>query len=99
MIRARLVIFAAIVGIALNGCGFFPEATFTLAPESRLPSWFKLPTEQSRANVTVSMSYFVQANVRIARFVIYGSHGETIEKVTGKLSGLAPVVAPGSRNG
>ncbi len=59
MIRTRLIIITAVVGMALNGCGFFPEATFTLSPASRLPSWFKLPSGYSRADVTVSMSYFV----------------------------------------
>jgi hypothetical protein len=99
MFHTRLIIVVAFVAIAFAGCGLSPEATFTLAPESRLPSWFQLPPGQSRANVIVSMSYFVRPNGRSARFVMYGSHGETIQKVTGKLSGLALVVAPGSSNG
>ncbi len=99
MIRTRLIIITAVVGMALNGCGFFPEATFTLSPASRLPSWFKLPPGYSRADVTVSMSYFVLSNGSIARFKMSTTRGETISRVTGTLRGLKPSVLPGSHDG
>src|SRR6266446_8009315 len=99
MIRTRLIIITAVVGMALNGCGFFPEATFTLSPASRLPSWFKLPPGYSRADVTVSMSYFVLSNGSIARFKMSTTRGETISRVTGTLRGLKPSVLPGSDDG
>jgi len=85
--------------MALDACGFFPDATFSLSSDSRLPSFLKLPPGQSRSDVVVSMSYYVQTNGRVARFVMSTSHGDTITKVAGKLSGLKPIVSPNSRNG
>jgi hypothetical protein len=99
MIRARLIIVTAVVGMSLNGCGFLPEATFTLSPTSRLPSWFELPPGYSRADVTVSMSYFVLSNGRTARLKMSTIRGETIAKVTGTLRSLNPSVLPGSHDG
>ena len=46
--------------LLLCGCRFFPESRFELAPDSRLPKWFTLPTNLSREEVTVQMSYYVQ---------------------------------------
>jgi hypothetical protein len=99
MLRARLVMVTAVVGMALNGCGFFPEATFALSPASRLPSWFKLPPGNSRADITVSMSYYVQSNGRVARLEMSTLRGQTISSVTGTLRGLKPSVLPGSHDG
>ena len=99
MISARLIIVTAVAGMVLNGCGLFPEATFALSPASRLPSWFRLPPGHSRADVTVSMSYFTLPNGRIAQLKMSTTRGETISKVTGTLRGLKPSVLPGSHNG
>lgn len=46
--------------LLLCGCRFFPESRFELAPDSRLPKWFTIPTNLSREEVTVQMSYYVQ---------------------------------------
>ena len=46
--------------LLLCGCRFFPESRFELAPDSRLPKWFTLPTNLSREEVTVQMSYYVE---------------------------------------
>ncbi len=42
------------------GCEYFPESTFELASESRLPKWIVLPPELTRADVSVTMSYYVK---------------------------------------
>ena len=46
--------------LLLCGCRFFPESRFELAPDSRLPKWFTIPTNLSREEVTVQMSYYVE---------------------------------------
>jgi hypothetical protein len=46
--------------VLLCGCRFFPESRFELAPDSRLPKWFPLPTNLSREDVTVQMSYYIE---------------------------------------
>jgi hypothetical protein len=46
--------------VLLCGCRFFPESRFELAPDSPLPQWFTLPTNLSREDVTVQMSYYIE---------------------------------------
>jgi hypothetical protein len=55
---AHIVGFLMVV--LLCGCRFFPESQFELAPDSRLPKWFTLPTNLSREDVTVQMSYYIE---------------------------------------
>lgn len=50
-----------------SGCRFFPESQFELAPDSRLPKWFTVPENLSRADVTVRMSYYIEPCVRSAK--------------------------------
>ena len=40
---------------SLVACGFFPEATFYLSPDSRLPRWFEVPDGMSRRDRTVTI--------------------------------------------
>jgi hypothetical protein len=42
------------------GCRYFPESSFELAPDSRLPKWFKIPNELSRSDITVQMNYYIE---------------------------------------
>ncbi len=60
MIRGAHIIGTLMLVLLLCGCRFFPESRFELAPDSRLPKWFTIPTNLSREEVTVQMSYYVQ---------------------------------------
>ena len=64
----KLFILAAIC-LSLLGCSFFPESSFELARESRLPKWFTLPSGLSRSNVTVTLDYYIDPN-RAATFTL-----------------------------
>ena len=75
----------------LTGCGLFPESSFSLANESRLPKWFVLLPNQTRANVTVTMDYYIDSSGRTATFTLRDSSGSVISKVTGKQKGLEPL--------
>lgn len=77
--------------LSLLGCGFFPESTFELAPESRLPKWFSLPPGHSRAEVTVTMSYYVKPSGRTATFTLSGSRKVKTTEVSGTQKGLQPI--------
>lgn len=44
---------------ACNPIRGLPEASFDLAPDSRLPRWFLLPTGYRRDDVTVTITYYV----------------------------------------
>jgi hypothetical protein len=58
----RFLILGAILTILgsamLGGCKYFPESTFTLANESRLPKWITLPSGRTRTDVSITMSYY-----------------------------------------
>ena len=94
-----VLLMAGLVGLVVAGCGAAPEASFSLADQSRLPKWFKVPAGQSRASVMVSMDYFNQPSGRTAEFTLRGSDGKTIEKVTGNLRGLQTVRRPSTVSG
>jgi len=83
-----VVVLACLV---LTGCGLFPESLFSLANESRLPKWFTLLPNQTRANVTVTMDYYIDSSGRTATFTLQDSSGSVISKVTGKQKGLEPL--------
>jgi hypothetical protein len=53
-------IFYLLMLVSFWGCNYFPESRFELAPDSRLPNWFTLPENLSRADVTVRMSYYIE---------------------------------------
>lgn len=52
---------------SIAGCEYFPEATFELASESRLPKWVTLPPGLARANVSLTMNYYI---VPWAQFIL-----------------------------
>ena len=80
-----------LAGHLLTSCGLFPESSFSLANESRLPKWFTLLPNQTRANVTVTMDYYIDSSGRTATFTLRDSSGSVISKVTGKQKGLEPL--------
>ena len=86
-----LLFFVAltILGSAI-GCEWFPESTFELASESRLPKWITLPPELTRADVSVSMSYYVMPWGRSATFILKDTKGRIRTKVNGRTRGLGP---------
>lgn len=87
-----LLFFVAltIVGSAI-GCGWFPESTFELARESRLPKWITLPPGLTRADVSITMSYYVRPWGSSATFILKDTKGQILEKVDGKVRGLEPL--------
>ena len=84
--RVWILLLLFIIQLAL-GCS---EANFNLAPESRLPKWFKIPIGLSRADVTVTMDYYIPPGGPIAVFTMFDKQGHKIAKVKGKLKGTSP---------
>ena len=68
--------------IIYQGLRMFPESTFQLASESRLPKWITLPRGLTRSDVSIKMSYFTWPG---AGFVLQDAKGQTLEKVDGKV--------------
>jgi hypothetical protein len=80
-----------ISGSVLVGCEYFPESTFELASESRLPKWITLPPGLTRDDVSVTMSYYIKPWGRSATFILQDKKGRTLTKVDGKDKGLEPM--------
>jgi hypothetical protein len=87
-----LLFFVALilVGSAI-GCEWFPEATFELASESRLPKWITMPPGLIRADVATTMSYYVKPWGRSATFILKEKKGQIRAKVYGTIKGLEPL--------
>ena len=87
-----LLLFVAltIAGSAI-GCEWFPESTFDLASESRLPKWITLPPGLTRADVSIKMSYYSMPWGSSATFVLQDTKGKIRTKVDGKVKGLEPL--------
>ena len=90
MINRALGVFV-LACLVLTGCGLFPESSFSLANESRLPKWFTLLPNQTRANVTVTMDYYIDSSGATTIFTLRNSNGAVISKVTGKNKTLEPL--------
>jgi hypothetical protein len=86
-----LLFFVAltIAGSAI-GCAWFPESTFELASESRLPKWITLPPGLTRADVSIKMSYHVKPWSSSATFILQDTKGQTLKKLDGKVKGSEP---------
>lgn len=82
-----VALFFVAMSMLLGGCGFFPEASFELASESRLPKWFVLPPGLSRTDVKVTMDYYSKASGRTATFILLDEKKQKIAEADGILQG------------
>jgi len=88
--RLPLFLIALAISVSAVGCEWAPESTFELATESRLPKWITLPPGLTRADVSLTMSYYVMPWGRNAVFTLRGAKGQVRAKVRGKTRGLGP---------
>jgi len=72
----------------MAGCA---ESSFELAPDSRLPKWFELPTGISRQDVKVTMDYYVLPWGRRATFKLLDAQGRKLSEKSWKQQDLEPV--------
>ncbi len=79
-----------ITGSVIVAIEWIPESTFELASESRLPKWITLPPELTRADVSITMSYYNMPWGGNAVFILQDARGQTRTKVRGKTRGLGP---------
>jgi hypothetical protein len=86
-----LFFVALIISGSAVGCAWFPESTFELASESRLPKWISLPPGLTRADVSITMSYYIKPWGRTATFTLQDTKGQILKKVDGKEKGLEPL--------
>jgi hypothetical protein len=67
-----------------------PESTFELASESRLPKWIALPPGLTRADVSITMSYYNKPWGWDTTFILKDTKGQIRTKVYGKERGGGP---------
>lgn len=82
------LLFACFV---IAACNAFPESSFELANESRLPVWFSLPAGLTRADISVTMNYFIKSTGGSATFVFRDKKHRVLMEVTGTLRGSSPM--------
>ena len=78
----RFVFLAALL-VLVSGCGALPEATFTLAPESRLPKWFTSVANIDRSTVTLQLDYFIDSTGSKAVFTLLDHNGNVVLRKSG----------------
>jgi hypothetical protein len=84
------LVMLAIAGSVIVLSDWIPESTFGLASESRLPKWITLPRGLTRADASVTMSYYSMPWGGSAIFVLRDTKGKTRTKVRGKTRGWGP---------
>ena len=82
--------FMLVLSLLLSGCGIFPESSFELAPESRLPKWFSPPPSMVRSNLAVTLDYYMGFDGGSATVKLFDKDGSQLAKVSGKLSESGP---------
>ena len=79
----RLLVLLCLFGSILAGCDYFPESTFELSPNSRLPKWFTVPPGMTRRDLTVTMSYYVKPTGPDVTFELFDSRKHRLAKLRG----------------
>lgn len=94
--KCLLIVALCISSCAITGC---VESSFTLASESRLPRWVTPPPGLTRADVSITMNYYVKPWGRSATFILRDKKEQILAKVNGKERGLEPLHLMNSPNG
>jgi hypothetical protein len=84
-----LFVALTIVGSTI-GCELFPESTFELASDSRLPKWITLPPGHTRSDVSITMNYYSMPWGGRATFILQDTKTRIRTEVRGKTRGLGP---------
>jgi hypothetical protein len=71
--------------VCLTNMGCLQESTFTLASDSRLPKWVTLRPGLTRANVSLTMSYYSRPWGSSTKFILQDKNGQTLKEEDGKV--------------
>src|SRR5689334_8736313 len=82
-----IFLFFALSCSPMKGC---VESEFVLAPESRLPKWFSIPAGKTRADIKVTMTYYIGLSGRTATFKLLDVQDNKIAEVDGSQKGNEP---------
>jgi hypothetical protein len=98
-LRRKCLLASALIipGSLVLGCKYFPEATFKLAGDSRLPKWITLPPAAKRKDVEITMSYYIKPWGSNASFTLQNDK-HVIQQIDGKLVCTHPFSLKGSKS-
>jgi hypothetical protein len=88
-----------ILSSATIGCEYFPESTFELANESRLPRWFNLPPGLNRSDVSVTLNYYSVPWGNDTIFILHDGKGHVLGKIGGNANNREPLHLKSSPTG
>jgi len=80
-----LGILLAIPYVTYKGCEMFPESSFELARDSRLPKWIALLPGLTRADVSLTMNYYAWPWGNRVSFMLRDNKGKLLERITNKM--------------
>ena len=80
----RHLLFGTLLTLVCFPIGGCLESTFSLASESRLPKWITLPAGVTRADVSLTISYYTTLSGGNAQFTLLDKSNRAIEKTSGK---------------
>jgi hypothetical protein len=81
-LKLRIILITLLASCSsIRGC---EEAQFTLAPDSRLPKWFSLPSGTSRSEVTVMLRYYVPTLSVDDAVLEMKRNGKELSSITGQ---------------
>ena len=83
-----IAVFSAFSGLVIKGCEYFPESSFQLADESRLPKWITVPPGLTRADVSVTMNYLSLPLFHDTQFIVKNKYGKTLAKISARKKDL-----------
>jgi hypothetical protein len=72
-----------ITGLLSKGCEYFPESSFQLADDSRLPRWITIPPGLTRADVSVTVNLY-SVPWSYEKFISRDRKGKKLGEVVGK---------------
>ena len=78
-----IVAFGTLSALAIKGCEYFPESSFELADDSRLPRWSTLPPGLTRTDVSVTLNLY-SAPWPYAKFISRDRKGKKLGEVNGE---------------
>ncbi len=78
-----IVAFGTLSALAIKGCEYFPESSFQLADDSRLPRWSTLPPGLTRTDVSVTLNLY-SVPWPYANFILRDRKGKKLGEVNGR---------------
>jgi hypothetical protein len=78
-----IVAFGTLSALLIKGCEYFPESSFELADDSRLPRWSTLPPGLTRTDVSVTLNLY-SAPWPYAKFISRDRKGKKLGEVNGE---------------